>query len=46
VSQTVHRKGLDGPRLGVFPKSFFVSGIIYGVPDSRFRIVVDELMHL
>jgi hypothetical protein len=42
VSQTVRRKGPDGPHLGVFPKKLLLSGI----PDSRFRIVVYELMHL
>ena len=26
----------------VFPKKLLVSGIIYGIPDSRFSIVVDE----
>ena len=37
----------NGPRLGVFPKKkLLMSGIIYGVLDNRFRIVVDELMHL
>jgi hypothetical protein len=36
----------DGPCLGCFSKKFLLSGIIYGIPDSRFRIVVDELMHL
>jgi hypothetical protein len=46
VSRTVRRKGPDGPRLGVFPKKLLLSGIIYGILDSRFRIVVDELMHL
>jgi hypothetical protein len=46
VSRTVRRKGPDGPRLGVFPKKRLLSGIIYGILDSRFRIVVDELMHL
>jgi hypothetical protein len=46
VSRTVRRKGPDGPRLGVFPKKLLLSGIIYGIPNSRFRIVVDELMHL
>jgi hypothetical protein len=46
VSRTVHRKGPDGPRLGNFPKKLLLSGIIYGILDSRFRIVVDELMHL
>jgi hypothetical protein len=34
VSRTVRRKGPDGPCL------------IYGIPDSRFRIVVDELVHM
>jgi hypothetical protein len=24
----------------------FLSGIIYGIPDSRLRIVVDKLIHL
>jgi hypothetical protein len=46
VSWTVRRKGPDDPRLGVFPKKLILSGIIYGIPDNRFRIVVDELMHL
>jgi hypothetical protein len=23
-----------GPRIGVFPKKFLLSGIIYGIPDS------------
>jgi hypothetical protein len=46
VSRMVRRKGPDGPRLGVFPKKLLLFGIIYGIPDSRFRIVVDELMHL
>jgi hypothetical protein len=46
VSRTVRRKGPDGPCLGCFSKKFLLSGIIYGIPDSRFRIVVDELMHL
>jgi hypothetical protein len=26
----------------VFPKKLLLSGIIYGIPDSRFSIVVDE----
>jgi hypothetical protein len=39
-------KGPDGPRIGVFPKKLLMSGIIYGIPDSLLRIVVDELMHL
>jgi hypothetical protein len=29
-----------------FPPKLLLSGIIYGIPDSRLRIVVDELMHL
>jgi hypothetical protein len=29
-----------------FSKKLLLSGIIYGIPDSRLRIVVDELMHL
>jgi hypothetical protein len=45
VMRTVRRKGPDGPCLGVFPKKLLLSGIIYGISDSRFRIVVDELMH-
>jgi hypothetical protein len=32
----------DGPRLVCFSKKLLLSGIIYGIPDSRFRIVVDE----
>jgi hypothetical protein len=47
VSRTVRHKGPDGSHLGVFSKKkLLLSGIIYGIPDSRFRIVVDELMHL
>jgi hypothetical protein len=46
VSRTVHRKGPDGPRLVCFSKKLLLSGIIYGIRDNRFRIVVDELMHL
>jgi hypothetical protein len=46
VPQTVRRKGPDGPRVGVFPKKLLLSEIIYCISDSRFRIVVDELMHL
>jgi hypothetical protein len=42
VSRTVHRKGPDGPRLVCFSKKLLLSGIIYGIPDSRFKIVVDE----
>jgi hypothetical protein len=32
----------DGPRLAYFSKKLLLSGIIYGIPDSRFSIVVDE----
>jgi hypothetical protein len=46
VPRTVRRKGPDGPRVCVFSKKLLLSGIIYGIPDSQFRIVVDELMHL
>jgi hypothetical protein len=46
VSRTVHREGPDGPRLVCFSKKLLLSGIIYGIPDSRLGIVVDELMHL
>jgi hypothetical protein len=46
VPRTVRRKSPDGPCLGVFPKKLLLSGIIYDIPESRFRIVVDELMHL
>jgi hypothetical protein len=45
-ARTIHRKGPDDPRLVCFSKKLFLSGIIYGIPDSRFRIVIDELMHL
>jgi hypothetical protein len=46
VSRTVPRKGSDGPRLVCFSKKLLLSRIIYGISDSRFRIVVDEHMHL
>jgi hypothetical protein len=46
VSRTVRYKGPDGPRIGAFFKKLLLSGIIYGISDSRLRIVVDELMHL
>jgi hypothetical protein len=47
VSRTVRRKGPDGPRIGVFPKKkLLLSRIIYGISDSRLRVVVDELIHL
>jgi hypothetical protein len=42
VSRTVRRKGPDGPRLVYFSKKLLLSGIIYGILDNRFRIVVDE----
>jgi hypothetical protein len=45
-ARTVRHKGPDGPRLVCFSKKLLLSGIIYGIPNSRFRIVVDELMHL
>jgi hypothetical protein len=46
VSRTIHRKGPDCPRTGEFSKKLLVSGIIYGIPDSRLRIDIDELMHI
>jgi hypothetical protein len=46
MSQTVRRKGPNGLRLVYFSKKLLLSGIIYGIPNSRLRIVVDELMHL
>jgi hypothetical protein len=42
VSRTVRRRGPDGPRIVCFSKKLLLSGIIYGIPDSRFIIVVDE----
>jgi hypothetical protein len=43
----------DGPPQGLgrsahmcFSKKLLLSGIIYGIPDNRLRIVVDELIHL
>jgi hypothetical protein len=39
----------QGPRRSArrcFTKKLLLSGIIYGIPDSRLRIVVDKLMHL
>jgi hypothetical protein len=33
-------------RAKVFSKKLLLSGIIYGIPDSRVRMVVDGLMHL
>jgi hypothetical protein len=48
-----HPSVADGPPQGpgrsahrCFSKKLLLSGIIYGIPDSRLRIVVDELMHL
>jgi hypothetical protein len=29
-----------------FSKKLLLSGIIYGIPNSRLRVVVDELIHL
>jgi hypothetical protein len=46
VSRTVCRKGPDGPRIGEFSKKLLLSKIIYGIPDSRLRIDIDELMHM
>jgi hypothetical protein len=43
VSRTVRRKSPDGPRLACFSKKLLLSGIIYGIPDSRFSIDIDEL---
>jgi hypothetical protein len=40
--RTVRRKGPDGPRLACFSKKLLLSGIIYGIPDSRFSMFVDE----
>jgi hypothetical protein len=42
VLRTVHRKGPDSPRLVCFSKKLLLSRIIYDIPDSRFRIVVDD----
>jgi hypothetical protein len=44
VWRTVRRKGQDGPRLACFSKKLLLSGIIYGISDSRISIVVDELL--
>jgi hypothetical protein len=48
-----HLGAIDGPSQGsgrstrrCFSKKLLLSGIIYGILDNRFRIVVDELMHL
>jgi hypothetical protein len=42
VPRTVRCKGPDGLHLVYFSKKLLLSRIIYGIPDSRFRIVVDE----
>jgi hypothetical protein len=44
VSRMVHQKGLYGPRIGEFSKKLLLSGIIYGILDSRLRIYVDKLI--
>jgi hypothetical protein len=44
VSRSVRPKGLNGPRLACFSKKLLLSGIIHGIPDNRFIIVVDELL--
>jgi hypothetical protein len=48
-----HPSVADGPPQGpgrfahrCFSKKLLLSGIIYGIPDSRLRVVVDELIHL
>jgi hypothetical protein len=48
-----HFRVADGPPQGpgrsarrCFSKKLLLSRIIYGIPDSRLRMVVDELMHL
>jgi hypothetical protein len=46
VSRTVCRKGSDSSPLGDFSKKLLLYGIIYDIPDSQVRMVVDELMHL
>jgi hypothetical protein len=46
VSRTVCQKGLNGPCTGEFSKKLLLSRIIYGIPDSRLRFDIDELMHL
>jgi hypothetical protein len=45
VSRTFRHKGPDGPRIGVFQKASLVWNN-YGIPNSRLRVVVDELIHL
>jgi hypothetical protein len=40
-------QGLGRSALRCFSKKkLLLSGIIYGIPDSRLRMIVDELMHL
>jgi hypothetical protein len=46
VLSEAHPSVADGPRLVSFSKKLLLFGIIYGIPHSRLRIVVDELMHL
>jgi hypothetical protein len=46
VSRTVCQKGPDGPHTGEFLKKLLLSGIIYGILNSRLRIDIDELMYL
>jgi hypothetical protein len=48
-----HPGVVDGPPQGpgrsvhrCFSKNLLLPGIIYGIPDNRLRIVVDELIHL
>jgi hypothetical protein len=45
MSRAVHRKGLDGPRIGEFSKKLVMSEIIYGILDSQLRIEMVGLMH-
>jgi hypothetical protein len=47
-----HPSVMDGPPQGpgrsthrCFSKMLLMSGIIYGIPNSQLRIVVDELIH-
>jgi hypothetical protein len=46
VSRTIRRKGPNSPRRGEFSKKLLLSGIIYGISDSRLRIEINRLMHL
>jgi hypothetical protein len=39
-------QGLERFAHRCFPQKLLLSGIIYGIPNSQLRIVVDELMHL